>query len=61
MNISEVDMLSDNLRMLYHGMSYPILLILIGGHAWYLTDDKITKRSFSYTPQQLSEDLFYWL
>ena len=56
MNISEVDMLSDNLRMLYHGMSYPILLILIGGHAWYLTDDKITKRSFSYTPQQLSED-----
>ena len=61
MNIGEVDMLSGNLRAFYLIILRPHLYVRIGGYKWYLSDGKIMKRSFSYTPQELSERLFYWV
>lgn len=61
MNINEVNVLSRNLREVYRGSSDPHLGIQIGDHVWYYDEDKITERSFSYTPQELSERLFYWV
>ena len=58
MNIGEVYTRNRNLRDFYLGMSYPYLYIKIGDRAWFLTDDKITERSYPYNPQQLSEWLF---
>ncbi len=54
-------MLSGNLWEFYHAFPKPHLGIQIGDHVWYYDEDKITERSFSYTPQELSERLFYWV
>ncbi len=61
MNISEVSMLSRNLWWFYQGFSDPYLYTLIGGHMWNLDKDKMTERSYSLTPQQLSERVFDWV
>ena len=67
MNIKEVHALSHNLRQFYRGSPYPYLFDQIGNqignHVWLLREGKITKSPYSepLTPQELSEDLFYWV
>ena len=54
-------MLSHSLRWFYYGKAYPFLHIQTGNHMWFRRVDKITGRSYSLTPQQLSESLFKWV
>ena len=61
MNISEVYMLRDNLWMFYAGLSYPSLFAQIADYEWHLNANKITERSYPYTPQQSAEVLFNWV
>lgn len=61
MNISEVDVLSRNLRGLYYNESRPTLIMHIGGHRWDLDGDKIFLAQIPFSLQNLSDLLFYWV
>ena len=61
MNISEIHMLGNNLREFYYAMSYPDMYIQIENRGWFLREGKITKYSYLFTPQALSESLFNWV
>ncbi len=61
MNVSEVDMLSNNLREFYRASAYPSLNIQTGGQVWYLVDNEIMSYSHSLTPHESSESLFKWV
>ena len=54
-------MLSGNLWMFYAGLSYPSLFAQIADYEWHLNANKITERSYPYTPQQSAEVLFNWV
>ena len=61
MNINEVYTLSDNLREFYDIYEDPLLPVQIESLRWYISKGIITKTPYSYTAQQLSENLFYWV
>ena len=61
MNVKEVYTLSHNLGEFYRGVPYPFLDIQTGNHRWYLREGKIAKNWLSYTPQELSNWLFWWV
>lgn len=61
MNITEVTILSDNLRQFYDKPEYPILHSQTGDLRWGLIDNKILSFYNSYTPRDLSEWLLDFL
>ncbi len=61
MNIKEVHALSHNLWEFYLGRTYTYLFIQIGGHAWFLSEGKITGSTYLYTHWEFSVNLFDWV